>query len=131
MSFNPCNCCGVLVEDDDAFEASGGYCAECDAAPRHIPAPRHELALTHIPTGHGEHVLCLQVHRQTVWAGLYPTRDAGAPLEIGVAARRTGARRCGRDLVIGGQAFPFHSTQMRRAIVWLDHHGVHTRETVA
>lgn len=28
---NPCNACGVLVEDEDEFEARGGLCAECDA----------------------------------------------------------------------------------------------------
>lgn len=86
------------------------------------------LPLIHIPTGHGDAVLCLQIHRSTVWAGLYPSLAAEAPLQIGVASRRTPARRVGRDLVIGGEHFPFHSTQLRRAIVWLDHHGVRTRE---
>lgn len=89
------------------------------------------MQLTHIPTGHGGAVLCLQVQRDSVWAGLYATRAAGAPQEIGVAARRTGVRRHGLNLVVGGQAFPFHRTQLRRAIVWLDGHGVRTTEARA
>lgn len=87
------------------------------------------FALTHIPTGRGGAVVCLQVGAEHIWAGLYATRASRAPQDIGVAARRSGARRRGRSLVIGGQAFPFHGTQLRRAIVWLDHHGVRTRET--
>ncbi|KAF1697968.1 hypothetical protein CSC62_07420 [Pseudoxanthomonas jiangsuensis] len=89
------------------------------------------MQLTHIPTGHGGAVLCLQVHRDDVWAGLYATRACGAPQEIGIAARRTGAQRDGQHLVVGGQAFPFHRTQLRRAIAWLDRHGVRTREARA
>ncbi len=90
---------------------------------------RHALAVIEIPTGHGRQVLSLQVHTATVWAGLYPSPSTGAPLEIGVAARRTGAHRRGSDLVIGGQPFPLDRGPMRQAIVWLDHQGVRTRES--
>lgn len=130
MAFNPCNACGVLVDDEDAFEATGGLCEACDADRRPPPAPvaQPTCPLTHIPTGHGDQVLCLQVHTGTVWAGLYPSMAAGAPLEIGVAARRSGARIRGHHLVVGEQAFPLDRAPLRCAVVWLDHHGVRTRE---
>lgn len=83
------------------------------------------LALTHIPTGRGAAVLCLQAQRHIVWAGLYPKAEAGAPLEIGVAARRTGVRTRGNQLLVGGQAFRFHHrTHLRRAVLWLELRGV-------
>lgn len=83
------------------------------------------LALTHIPTGRGGAVLCLQAQRHIVWAGLYPKAEAGAPLEIGVAARRTGVRTRGNQLLVGDQAFRFHHrTHLRRALLWLERQGV-------
>jgi len=83
------------------------------------------LALTHVETGRGEAVLCLQAQRHIVWAGLYPRASAGAPLEIGIAARRTGVRTRGNALIVGRQAFPFHHrTQLRRAVIWLERQGV-------
>ena len=83
------------------------------------------LALTHIPTGRGDAVLCLQAQRHVVWAGLYPKPEAGAPLEIGIAARRTGVRTRGNQLLVGDQSFPFHHrTYLRRALLWLDQQGV-------
>lgn len=83
------------------------------------------LALTHIPTGRGGAVLCLQAQRDIVWAGLYPKAEAGAPLEIGVAARRTGVRTRGNRLLVGGQPFLFHHrTALRRALLWLERQGV-------
>lgn len=127
MSFNPCNHCGVLVEDDDAFEAAGGYCEACDAAPRVEPAS-HRFAMAHIPTGHGEHVLCLQIHTTTVWAGLYPAREAEAPTQIGVAPRRSAARAVDGNLFIAGELFPLRKAELRRAVLFLDRHGVRTRD---
>ena len=86
------------------------------------------MNLVHIPTGHGQCVLCLQVHRDSIWAGEYATRAAQAPQEIGLAARRTGARRHGQALVVGGQHFALTRAQLRRAVAWLSAHGVHTKE---
>lgn len=87
------------------------------------------LALTHLPTGTGAAVLCLQAQRDTVWAGLYPKPEAGAPLEIGVAARRTGVRIRGNHLLVGEQAFRFHHrTYLRRALLWLEPQGVRITE---
>lgn len=87
------------------------------------------LALTHMPTGTGAAVLCLQAQRDTVWAGLYASPAAGAPLEIGVAARRTGVRTRGNQLLVGDQAFRFHHrTYLRRALLWLDRQGVRITE---
>ncbi|MBD9368828.1 hypothetical protein [Xanthomonas sp. XNM01] len=84
--------------------------------------------LINIPTGIRGQVLCLQLLGAHVWAGLYASPYTQSPLELSVAPRRAPARRRGRQLVIGGQAYPMHSTQLRRAVVWLDHHGVRTTE---
>lgn len=83
------------------------------------------LAITHVETGRGAAVLCLQAQRHIVWAGLYAGHEAGAPLDIGIAARRTGVRTRGNTLIVGRQAFPFHHrTYLRRAVIWLERQGV-------
>lgn len=87
--------------------------------------------LINIPTGIRGQVLCLQLLGAHVWAGLYATAYTQAPLELSVASRRAAARRRGRQLVIGGLAYPMHSTQLRRAVVWLDQHGVRTTQEPA
>jgi|GEM_PF-1411576 len=83
-----------------------------------------QLHITNIGTGIDSTVLCLQVHTQTIWAGVYERQDARAPLEIGVATKQAGVRQCGEALVVAGQSFQMKPEALQTAIEWLKQHGV-------
>lgn len=85
-----------------------------------------QLHLTNIGTGIDSTVLCLQVHTETIWAGVYERQEARAPLEIGVATKQAGVRLRGDALVVAGQSFQMKPEALQTAIEWLQQRGVRT-----
>lgn len=85
-----------------------------------------QLHITNIGTGIDGAVLCLQVHTQMIWVGVYERQDARAPLEIGVATKQTGVRWRGDALVVARQSFQMRPEALQTAIEWLKQRGIRT-----